>query len=206
MLFTMAYNFALHISLASIAIDLVLAVASLLTGTSSSNCAFAVDCALDVFSSAILVWRFYGESDPKTSDPNYDPHYQFGLSGHQSPQSQRKELLACIGLGVMFILSGVIVIGKSGADLVVSDNMLDLEPDMNGLPGILHVTSVAFVICGLLALGKYVLYRHMHSKSIGQGCIKLLGKPYWTVSSISADHWRAVGLDTIGGGQEASMD
>ncbi|CAG2183418.1 unnamed protein product [Oppiella nova] len=50
---------------------------------------------------------------------------------------------------------------------------------MNGLPGILHVTSVAFVICGLLALGKYVLYRHMHSKSIGQGCIKLLGKPYW---------------------------
>ncbi|CAG2112554.1 unnamed protein product [Medioppia subpectinata] len=167
----MAYNFALHISLASIAIDFVLAVASLLTGTSSSNCAFAVDCALDVFSSAILVWRFYGETGAKGyGDPNYDidsyNNQRFGLSGNQSPATQRKELLACCGLGVMFILSGLIVVGKSGWDLVSADQVIDLEPDMNGLPGILHVTSVAFVICGLLALGKYILYRHMNSKSM----------------------------------------
>ncbi|XP_054166740.1 transmembrane protein 163-like [Oppia nitens] len=177
MLFLMAYNFALHISIASIAIDFVLAVGALLTGTSSSNCAFAVDCLLDVFSNAILVWRFYGDSNGRPTPPppvpekssllaSFDRHPQFQLSGNQSPAIQRKELLACLGLGIMFILSGVIVIGKSAWDLVSADEVIDLEPDMNGLPGILHVTSVAFVICGLLALGKYMLYKHMNSQSM----------------------------------------
>ena len=41
---------------------------------------------------------------------------------------------------------------------------------MNGLPGILHVTSVATVICSLLALGKYVLYKQMDSKSMLLEC------------------------------------
>lgn len=141
----MAYNFALHISIASIAIDFVLVVASLLTGTSSSNCAFAVDCALDVFSSAILVWRFYGETSANSHsiysaasarlrDTRHNSYQSLNLSGNHQSSSHRKELIACIGLGFMFILSGVIVIAKSGVDLAVAEvsgQFSDLEPDVS---------------------------------------------------------------------------
>ena len=41
---------------------------------------------------------------------------------------------------------------------------------MNGLPGILHVTSVATVICGLLALGKYIIYKQTESKAMCLEC------------------------------------
>ncbi len=107
MLIIMDCNLALHISVASIAINLILAIVSLLTGSSSSNCAFAVDCALDVFSSCILLWRFYGDSN--SSNDNI-------LLSESS--LNRKELMACLGLGVMFIVSGLIVMSKSIIDLI----------------------------------------------------------------------------------------
>lgn len=153
MMLIMGYNFALHISVASIAIDFVLAVASLLTGTSSSNCAFAVDCALDVFSNAILVWRFYGDSckrhhrgyghcrpSPTTrltaSRPNSYQTLSFSDRNNneeavRESANHRKELVACIGLGIMFIVSGCIVIAKSGVDLAMSESIDDLQPDVS---------------------------------------------------------------------------
>ena len=152
MILSLGYNFALHISVASIAIDFVLAVASLLTGTSSSNCAFAVDCFLDVFSNAILVWRFYGESGIRQGysygcanartrlTASHNKSYQ-SLTLLESDKNNndadnessiyRKELIACIGLGIMFIVSGIIVIAKSGLDLAMSDTFDDLEPDVS---------------------------------------------------------------------------
>jgi len=107
MIIKMECNFPLHISIASIAINLILAIVSLLTGSSSSNCAFAVDCALDVFSSCILLWRFYGDSG------RHDENILL-----TEPSFSRKELVACLGLGIMFIISGFIVMTKSIIDLM----------------------------------------------------------------------------------------
>ena len=151
MLLIMGSNLALHISIASIAINFVLAVASLLTGTSSSNCAFAVDCALDVFSSAILVWRFYGDTSSyggngyasastRLTASRHNIYQSLNLSGNYLSPSHRKELIACIGLGIMFIVSGVIVIAKSGLDLAVAEysgEFSDLEPDVSSTPDLL---------------------------------------------------------------------
>lgn len=39
-----------------------------------------------------------------------------------------------------------------------------------GLPGIIHVTSVATLICGLLAFGKFVIYKHTGSKAMCLEC------------------------------------
>lgn len=95
----MATNFALHVSCFSILINLILAIAAILIGASSSNCAFAVDCGLDVVSSMILLWRFYDENKSCAK------------------VIERRERIACIGLGIMFIISGAVVITKSIVDL-----------------------------------------------------------------------------------------
>lgn len=93
---------AIIVSALSLLLNLLLAIAALTIAAmanSASISAFAANCLLDVLSSLILLWRFASDS--------HDKHLE------------RREQIACLGLAIMFIISGLAVIGKSVADLTL---------------------------------------------------------------------------------------
>lgn len=93
----------------SLLINLALAVVAFyfsFAKDSTATTAFAADCLLDLISSAILLWRYYGDLD--------------------SFHMQAREQIACIYLGALFELSAVGIIIKSISD-IVSDPSANVE-------------------------------------------------------------------------------
>lgn len=88
------------INLISLLVNLVLALIAFyfsFTNNSPSTTAFAVDCVLDFISSAILLWRYYGDIS--------------------SVYMQAREQIACIYLGALFVISSLAIIIKSISDI-----------------------------------------------------------------------------------------
>jgi len=133
---------AVIIATTSVFCNFSLAVAAFvwaLLRNSASTSAFAAGCALDVFSSAIVFWRYYGST-----------HNQF---------MHEREHIACIYLGSMFIISASAIVGKAVMDLITKTlpSTIDL---------MLYLSTIAVIVCSILALTKLVLYRKMRSDSI----------------------------------------
>lgn len=74
---------------------------------SSATGAFAADCVLDFVSSAIVLWRYFG---------NLSSEYMAA-----------REQIACIYLGALFELSAVAIIIKATSDMIAGRDIMDLE-------------------------------------------------------------------------------
>ena len=88
------------VNLVSVLVNLLLASVAFyfaFANNSPSTQAFATDCILDFVSSAILLWRYYGDIS--------------------SVYMHAREQIACIYLGALFVLSSVTIIIKAISDI-----------------------------------------------------------------------------------------
>lgn len=88
------------INLISLLINLALAVTAFYFAyakDSSATSAFATDCVLDFISSAILLWRYFGDLN--------------------SVYMHAREQIACVYLGALFEISGLAIIIKAISDM-----------------------------------------------------------------------------------------
>lgn len=99
------------VNVISVLINLTLAAAAFyfaFVDDSSATGAFAADCVLDFVSSAIVLWRYFGQS-------------------LTSEFARAREQIACLYLGALFELSSLAIIVKAGHDML-SSGPADLEP------------------------------------------------------------------------------
>lgn len=88
------------INFISLLINLALAVVAFyfsFANNSSATSAFAADCVLDFLSSAILLWRYFGDLN--------------------SVYVHAREQIACVYLGALFEISGLAIIVKAITDM-----------------------------------------------------------------------------------------
>lgn len=112
------------VNLISLLINLLLAVVGFyfsFVNNSPSTTAFATDCILDFISSAIVLWRYYGDLN--------------------SVYMHAREQIACIYLGALFEISALAIIIKASNDMASGSGADASEPigvsgasDKNGLP------------------------------------------------------------------------
>ncbi|XP_061413705.1 transmembrane protein 163 isoform X1 [Lethenteron reissneri] len=129
---------ALVVSWLSIFITLALAVAAFTVSamrSSASAFGFGFDALLDVLSSAIVAWRY---------------------SNAAAVHSAMREYMACVVLGVVFIISSLCIEGKAIHDLAVK-----MLPDVDTF--LFTVSILSGVLCLLLAAGKFLLGRVLTS-------------------------------------------
>ncbi|XP_023828138.1 transmembrane protein 163a isoform X2 [Salvelinus sp. IW2-2015] len=132
---------ALWVSWVSIFVTLILAVAAFTVsfmGHSASAFGFAFDAALDVLSSIIVVWRY---------------------SNASTIHSAHREYIACVILGVVFILSSLCILGKAIHDLATK-----LMPEVDDF--LFSVSIVSGVMCVILAVVKFMLGRVLTSSAL----------------------------------------
>ncbi|KAM9418014.1 transmembrane protein 163a-like isoform 1-T2 [Salvelinus alpinus] len=132
---------ALWVSWVSIFVTLILAVAAFTVsfmGHSASAFGFAFDAALDVLSSIIVVWRY---------------------SNASAIHSAHREYIACVILGVVFILSSLCILGKAIHDLATK-----LMPEVDDF--LFSVSIVSGVMCVILAVVKFMLGRVLTSSAL----------------------------------------
>ncbi|XP_028662401.2 LOW QUALITY PROTEIN: transmembrane protein 163a [Erpetoichthys calabaricus] len=132
---------ALWVSWASIVVTLVLAVAAFAVSFmrySASAFGFAFDATLDVLSSVIVLWRY---------------------SNAAAVHSAHREYIACVILGVIFILSSLCIMGKAIHDLAVK-----LLPEVGGF--LFSVSILSGILCVILAVVKFMLGRILTSRAL----------------------------------------
>uniref|UniRef100_A0A3B3SKS3 Transmembrane protein 163a n=1 Tax=Paramormyrops kingsleyae TaxID=1676925 RepID=A0A3B3SKS3_9TELE len=132
---------ALWVSWFSIAVTLILAVASFTVSImrhSASAFGFAFDATLDVLSSIIVLWRY---------------------SNAAAVHSAHREYIACVVLGVVFILSSVCILGKAIHDLATK-----LLPEVDNF--LFSVSVVSGITCVILAIVKFMLGRVLTSRAL----------------------------------------
>nr|XP_019958937.1 PREDICTED: transmembrane protein 163 isoform X2 [Paralichthys olivaceus] len=105
---------------------------------SASAFGFAFDATLDVLSSVIVLWRY---------------------SNAAAVHSAHREYIACVILGVIFILSSLCILGKAIHDLATK-----LLPEVDGF--LFSVSIVSGVVCILLAVVKFMLGRVLTSRAL----------------------------------------
>ncbi|XP_073711240.1 transmembrane protein 163a [Misgurnus anguillicaudatus] len=132
---------ALWVSWISIVVTLILAVAAFTVSFmrhSASAFGFAFDAMLDVLSSVIVLWRY---------------------SNAAAVHSAHREYIACVILGVIFILSSLCILGKAIHDLAVK-----LLPEVDDF--LFSVSIVSGIICIILAVAKFMLGRILTSRAL----------------------------------------
>ncbi|GIX87809.1 hypothetical protein CEXT_705141 [Caerostris extrusa] len=100
---------------------------------------FQADCVLDLLSSFIVIWRYFGSP------------YRLG--------SRSREYKACISLGILFMVAGIGVIIEGVYFLYAKD-----APKWYSTLVIL--AAVGCSVCVLLALAKYVLGKKLNSDTL----------------------------------------
>lgn len=107
----------IYVNLVSLLINLLLAIVALyfsFVSDSSSTTAFAADCILDFISSAIVLWRYYGDLN--------------------DVYMQAREQIACIYLGALFEISALGIIIKASCDIISGPGAAaDDEPGVSKL-------------------------------------------------------------------------
>nr|XP_046260079.1 transmembrane protein 163-like [Scatophagus argus] len=132
---------ALWVSWISIVVTLILAVAAFTVSFmrhSASAFGFAFDATLDVLSSAIVLWRY---------------------SNAAAVHSAHREYIACVVLGIVFVLSSLCILGKAIHDLVTR-----VPPEVDDF--LFSVSIVSGLTCTLLAVAKFMLGRVLTSRAL----------------------------------------
>ncbi|XP_075037061.1 transmembrane protein 163 [Mixophyes fleayi] len=132
---------ALWVSWVSIVVTLVLAVAAFTVSVmrySASSFGFAFDAVLDVLSSVIVLWRY---------------------SNAAAVHSAHREYLACVILGVIFLLSSLCIVVKAIHDLSVR-----MLPEVDNF--LFSVSILSGILCSLLAAVKFMLGKVLTSRAL----------------------------------------
>uniref|UniRef100_A0A3Q2QBC6 Transmembrane protein 163a n=1 Tax=Fundulus heteroclitus TaxID=8078 RepID=A0A3Q2QBC6_FUNHE len=132
---------ALWVSWVSIVVTLILAVAAFTVSFmrhSASAFGFAFDATLDVMSSAIVLWRY---------------------SNAAAVHSAHREYIACVILGVVFILSSLCILGKAIHDLATK-----MPPEVDDF--LYSVSIVSGLSCSVLAVAKFMLGKKLTSPAL----------------------------------------
>ncbi|XP_016894534.1 transmembrane protein 163-like isoform X2 [Cynoglossus semilaevis] len=130
---------ALWVSWTSILVTIVLAIAAFTVSimrNSASAFGFAFDATLDVLSSIIVLWRY---------------------SSAAAVHSAHREYIACVILGVVFILSSLCILGKSIHDLATR-----LLPEVDNF--LFSVAIISGLVCIVLAVIKFMLGKVLTSR------------------------------------------
>ncbi|KAF7241935.1 hypothetical protein EYD10_11794 [Varanus komodoensis] len=132
---------ALWVSWASIIVTLALAVAAFTVSVmrySASSFGFAFDATLDVLSSVIVLWRY---------------------SNAAAVHSAHREYIACVILGVIFLLSSLCIVIKAIHDLAIK-----LLPKVDDF--LYSVSILSGILCTILAVIKFMLGNVLTSRAL----------------------------------------
>ncbi|CAI5762562.1 transmembrane protein 163 [Podarcis muralis] len=132
---------ALWVSWASIIVTLALAVAAFTVSVmrySASSFGFAFDATLDVLSSVIVLWRY---------------------SNAAAVHSAHREYIACVILGVIFLLSSLCIVIKAIHDLAIK-----LLPEVDNF--LYSVSILSGILCTTLAVIKFMLGNVLTSRAL----------------------------------------
>ncbi|CAJ1087047.1 transmembrane protein 163-like [Xyrichtys novacula] len=132
---------ALWVSWFSIAITMVLAIVAFTVSImrhSASAFGFAFDATLDVLSSVIVLWRY---------------------SNAAAVHSAHREYIACVILGVVFILSSLCIMGKAIHDLATK-----LLPEVDAF--LFSVSIISGLVCLILCVIKFMLGKILTSRAL----------------------------------------
>ncbi|KAL7385033.1 hypothetical protein ABVT39_014019 [Epinephelus coioides] len=132
---------ALWVSWVSIVVTLILAVAAFTVSFmrhSASSFGFAFDATLDVLSSVIVLWRY---------------------SNAAAVHSAHREYIACVILGIVFVLSSLCILGKAIHDLATR-----MPPEVDDF--LYSVSIVSGLTCAVLAVAKFMLGRVLTSRAL----------------------------------------
>ncbi|KAK5604733.1 hypothetical protein CRENBAI_011982 [Crenichthys baileyi] len=105
---------------------------------SASAFGFAFDATLDVMSSAIVLWRY---------------------SNAAAVHSAHREYIACVILGVVFILSSLCIMGKAIHDLATK-----MPPQVDDF--LYSVSIVSGLSCAVLSVAKFILGKKLTSRAL----------------------------------------
>lgn len=157
---------ALWASWLSIVVTLILAVAAFTVSFlkhSASAFGFAFEASLDVLSSVIVIWRY---------------------SNAAAVHSAHREYIACVVLGIVFILSSLCILGKAIHN--VATRMLPEVDDF-----LYSVSIVSGFVCAILAVAKFLLGRVLTSRAlITDGFNSLVGSIMGFSILISAEVYK----------------
>ncbi|XP_042683048.1 transmembrane protein 163 isoform X4 [Centrocercus urophasianus] len=158
---------ALWVSWVSIIVTLALAVAAFTVSVmrySASSFGFAFDATLDVLSSAIVLWRY---------------------SNAAAVHSAHREYIACVILGVIFLLSSICIVIKAIHDLAKR-----VLPEVDDF--LYSVSVLSGILCTVLAVIKFMLGKVLTSRAlITDGCLLIWCPAYGkraTMKCLSEDH------------------
>uniref|UniRef100_A0A8B9BFC4 Transmembrane protein 163 n=7 Tax=Neognathae TaxID=8825 RepID=A0A8B9BFC4_9AVES len=132
---------ALWVSWVSIIVTLALAVAAFTVSVmrySASSFGFAFDATLDVLSSAIVLWRY---------------------SNAAAVHSAHREYIACVILGVIFLLSSICIVIKAIHDLAKK-----VLPEVDDF--LYSVSVLSGILCTVLAVIKFMLGKVLTSRAL----------------------------------------
>ncbi|XP_048809853.1 transmembrane protein 163 isoform X6 [Lagopus muta] len=132
---------ALWVSWVSIIVTLALAVAAFTVSVmrySASSFGFAFDATLDVLSSAIVLWRY---------------------SNAAAVHSAHREYIACVILGVIFLLSSICIVIKAIHDLAKR-----VLPEVDDF--LYSVSVLSGILCTVLAVIKFMLGKVLTSRAL----------------------------------------
>ncbi|XP_076602992.1 transmembrane protein 163a [Chaetodon auriga] len=132
---------ALWVSWISIVVTIILAVVAFTVSFmrhSASAFGFAFNATLDVLSSVIVLWRY---------------------SNAAAVHSAHREYIACVVLGIVFVLSSLCILGKASHDLATR-----LPPEVDDF--LFSVSIVSGLTCALLAVVKFMLGRVLTSRAL----------------------------------------
>ncbi|XP_051979851.1 transmembrane protein 163-like [Xyrauchen texanus] len=130
---------ALWVSWISIVVTIILAIAAFTVSImrhSASAFGFAFDATLDVLSSMIVLWRY---------------------SNAAAVHSAHREYIACVILGVLFILSSITILAKAIHDLATK-----LLPEVDDF--LYSVSVISGVVCTILSVCKFMLGKVLTSR------------------------------------------
>ncbi|NXD11674.1 TM163 protein, partial [Nothocercus nigrocapillus] len=132
---------ALWVSWVSIIVTLALAVAAFTVSVmrySASSFGFAFDATLDVLSSVIVLWRY---------------------SNAAAVHSAHREYIACVILGVIFLLSSICIVIKAIHDLAKK-----VLPEVGDF--LYSVSVLSGILCTVLAVIKFMLGKVLTSRAL----------------------------------------
>uniref|UniRef100_A0A8C5TTX4 Transmembrane protein 163 n=2 Tax=Malurus TaxID=55806 RepID=A0A8C5TTX4_9PASS len=132
---------ALWVSWVSIIVTLALAVAAFTVSVmrySASSFGFAFDATLDVLSSAIVLWRY---------------------SNAAAVHSAHREYMACVILGIIFLLSSICIVIKAIHDLAKR-----VLPEVDDF--LYSVSVLSGILCTVLAVIKFMLGKVLTSRAL----------------------------------------
>ncbi|XP_052530831.1 transmembrane protein 163 isoform X1 [Tympanuchus pallidicinctus] len=131
---------------------------------SASSFGFAFDATLDVLSSAIVLWRY---------------------SNAAAVHSAHREYIACVILGVIFLLSSICIVIKAIHDLAKR-----VLPEVDDF--LYSVSVLSGILCTVLAVIKFMLGKVLTSRAlITDGCLLIWCPAYGkraTMKCLSEDH------------------